>query len=167
MSESIEESETILFPDISLFEEQEEDDIETPPQISDWAKSKIGTFQSRLEAIKVRDTQRHRKYRNRKTLTRLLIALINEAFGFNGWSSSILDCCNVAEEYNEKDATYTIKQLATVQIRLQDGTIINAEGTGFHSGSKDKSVGYGLSKKMAVSDGLRNAIMRFADLVSV
>lgn len=166
MSETVEEPETVLFPDLSIFEELETEDIETKPQLSAWAKSKIGTFQSRLEAIKVRDSQRYRKYRNRKTLTRLLVALINDSFGFNGWSSSIIDCCSVAEEYDEQNATYTIKQKAKVQIMFQDGTVIDAEGTGITSGCREKSVGYSSSKKMAVSDGLRNAIMLFADLVS-
>lgn len=166
MSEVNEEPESILFPDLSIFEELEDDCIDTKPPISAWTKSKIGTFQARLEAIRVRDAQRYRKYRNRKTLTRLLIALINDSFGFNGWSSSILDCCSVAEEYDEAAATYLIEQRATVQIMFQDGTFVDAQGTGIASGCKEKSVGYSTSKKMAVSDGLRNAIMLFADLVS-
>ncbi|WPK25208.1 hypothetical protein PUMCH_002512 [Australozyma saopauloensis] len=164
---SEQETESILFPDISLFEESEDEgELDQQPQISAWAKSKIGTFQSRLEALKASNDHKQRRSRGRKILTRLLVSLVNEAFGFNGWSSSILDCCSVADDFNTEQETYSIEQRATVRITFQDGTFVDAEGKGYSLDCKQRAVGYSTSKKMAVTDGLRNAIMLFPDLLS-
>lgn len=152
MSDSPEES--ILFPNLSLFEEPKHEP-EPKPRPGAWARAKIGTFQSRLEAVKAR-------HRDPRTLTRLLVGLTNDAFGFNGWSSSIVDC-DLVDELSDH-GMYIVRQKAVVRITLMDGTYVEAAGTGI-SELLPRAVSYQVSKRMAVSNGLRNAIMLFAELV--
>ncbi|KAM9909779.1 hypothetical protein OXX69_005105 [Metschnikowia pulcherrima] len=82
-------TESVLFPDLALFEEPGEiDDIHEPHVLSPWAKTKIGTFQARLETVlKKRDMRGMGKYGMASVSSALLINMVNECFGFNGWSS--------------------------------------------------------------------------------
>lgn len=150
--------ESILFPDLSLFESEEEED-KIPHEISLWTKTKLGTFLARLETLKAFVERRNR---NAVILARVLIAMANETFGFDGWSSSVMGCCCVAEKFRE--GFYTIEQRATVRVTFRDGSQVDAEGMGVCD-SVEKAPAYGTSKKMAVCDGLRNAIMLLSTLL--
>lgn len=160
-------TDTILFPDLSIFEESDEEDEVITHHVSTWAKVKIGTIQSRLEVIKERQDRRNPRIRNKQILLRLLVSLTNEIFGFNGWSSKILDCLCLTEDFNQESKTYSIQHKVMLRITLQDGTSIEAEGTGISSDSQQRAIGFSRSKKAAVSEGLRNAIIKFPSLLEM
>lgn len=69
------------------------------------------------------------------------------------------------ETYDEEQKSYYMEQRATVRIKFRDGTFIDAEGKGISAGSSHKAVSFSNSKKMAVANGLHNAIMLFVDLL--
>lgn len=158
---------SVLFPDLSEFEGGEEpSEPEGPPPLSAWAKAKIGTFQSRLEtAISVRESKGQMKYGSSSVPTALLVNLVNESFGFNGWSSLVVSTLTVHENFDEEKSQYSMRQRAMVRITLRDGTYIDAEGVGDTMNLPHKHMCHGTTKKMAVTNGLRQAIFKFADLL--
>lgn len=157
-------TETILFPNLSIFEESEGEEELTHCHVSTWAKIKIGTLQSRLEIIKARQDRRH-SGRDKQLLPRLLVSLTNEVFGFNGWSSRVLDCFCVSDNFNQDAKTYSVEHRAIVSITFQDGTTVEGEGTGISSNCNQRAVCFSRSKKVAVTEGLRNAILKFPSLL--
>lgn len=152
---------TVLFPDLSFFEsdvvDQPEEKIEA---LSLWALAKIGTFQSRLEAIlRSRELRSGGRVYMNSISTSVILRLANEVFGFNGWSSEILECVSTYEDFDEANSEYSMKQNARVRITLLDGTSIAAEGIGESLNMPHKYMCLGNSKKMAITNGLRNAIL--------
>lgn len=160
-------TESVLFPDLALFEEPGEiDDIPEPHVLSPWAKTKIGTFQARLETVlKKRDMRGMGKYGMASVSSALLINMVNECFGFNGWLSQILFCQITAQDFDEENKTFSMTQVATMRVTLQDGTEVDATGQGEAKNLPLKNACLGTSRKMACTDGLRNAFLQFPDLL--
>lgn len=157
---------SVLFPDISLFESDTEDLISDQTPITPWALTKIGTFQYRLEDL----LQNREARRGKITLvshisTSMILQLANEVFGFNGWSSSILECNAVEQEFDIDKDVFSMKHEALIRVILQDGTVSNALGVGKCSNVPHKYMCLENSKKMAITDGLRNAILNFTSMI--
>lgn len=161
-------TESVLFPDLSLFEENENSDEDLEPEIlTPWAKIKIGTFQARLEKVlQKREMKGLGKYGISSVSSALLINMVNESFGFNGWSSQILQCRIDTQDFDEEKETFSMSQTADVRITLQDGTVVEAMGHGEARNLPLKHICFGTSRKMACTDGLRNAFLRFPDLLN-
>lgn len=160
-------STTVLFPDLSLFDESG-DEVETtePLQLSQWAMAKIGTFQSRLETtIRAREQRWQKKTFLTNISTAEILRLANEAFGFNGWSSQILSCAPELETFDQENSLYSMKQRAKVRVTLQDGVYIEAEGVGEVLNMLQKHICLSNCKKMAITNGLRNAILGFKEML--
>ncbi|OBA21417.1 dsRNA-binding domain-like protein, partial [Metschnikowia bicuspidata var. bicuspidata NRRL YB-4993] len=157
----------VLFPSLSLFEETS--DCESGPEphfLSPWAKTKIGTFQARLELVlRKRELRGVGKYGISSVSSALLINMVNESFGFNGWLSQILDCHIASQNFDDEKNEYSMVQTATVRIVLDDGTEVEAKGNGEVRGLPSKYQCLGTSRKMACTDGLRNAFLKFPDLL--
>lgn len=157
---------SVMFPDLSMFElDPESEEARRTEPLLDWALGKIGTFQYRLEEL-----MRNRELRRKKiTLighipTTVILQLANDVFGFNGWSLRIVDCAVVSEELNEEMDEYSMKQEATVEITLLDGTTSCAKGVGNCQKLPHKYMCMGNSKKMAITDGMRNAILNLTSI---
>lgn len=166
--ESDKVTESTLFPDLSLFETTGESEEEPEPEIlSPWAHIKIGTFQAHLEAVlRKREMKGLGKYGINSVSSALLINLVNECFGFNGWSSQILECRIDTQDFDEEKTAYSMTQTADIRVTLQDGTYVEAAGHGEARNLPLKHVCFGTSRKMACTDGLRNAFLRFPDLLA-
>lgn len=160
--------ESELFPDISQFEDCNEDESHSAPQpITPWAKVKIGTFRARLEATLLnRESKGINRYGTASILSSYLIGLVNESFGFNGWSSLIVECGVLAEEFDEEKQVFSMKQHALVRVTLQDGTVVDGQGFGESKNAPHKYQCLATSRKMAITNGLRKAILRFTDLLA-
>lgn len=159
---------TIFFPDLSIFDS---DVVEEEPEMnripSKWALAKIGTFQSRLEAfVRSKELRSGSRIYMSSIPTSAILNIANEVFGFNGWSSEILECDATEEDFNEEKSEYSMKQVSRVRVTLLDGTCIEAEGVGESIRMPHKYMCHGNSKKIAITNGLRNAILRMKLLVT-
>lgn len=153
----------------------------SPIVLSEWARLKIGTFQSRLEAVlQAREGKGYRAHGQGHVSSALLMRLVNESFGFNGWSSSVLEVETLSHEEDTEKRTdsdteqkahseteqrkYSAKTRALVKISLRDGTSIEAQGLG-ECVEPHKYLSLSNSLKKAVTNGLRNAILQLTDLL--
>lgn len=158
---------TVLFPDLSLFED--EDDVSDGDErviLTRWAMAKIGTFQCRLEdVLRAREQSGQKMFLLSSVSTAELLRIANEAFGFNGWSSQILTCDPEEENFDQEKSVYSMKQVATVRVILQDGVFIDAQGIGESSNMPQKHICLSNCKKMAITNGLRNALLGLKDML--
>ncbi|KAJ1652775.1 DNA repair protein rad52 [Dispira simplex] len=90
------------------------------------------------------------------------IAIANEVFGFNGWSSEIMDTavdfCDISP-----DNRYTIGLSCTIRVSLKDGTHHDDMGYGSAENAKTKAAAFEKAKKEAVTDGLKRALRMFGN----
>ncbi|SGZ53466.1 CIC11C00000002643 [Sungouiella intermedia] len=157
---------SVLFPDISVFEVESDEEEEVAETLSPWALSKIGTFQYRLEElIRYREQRRGKSVSMSQISTSVILRLANDVFGFNGWSSNLLECLTVEQDFDEENSEYSMTHRAHVLVKLQDGSISAATGVGISRRMPHKYLCLQYSKKMAVTNGLRNAILNFTNLI--
>lgn len=157
---------SMLFPDLSMFEVESEDEELATEALTPWALSKIGTFQYRLEElIRYRELKRGKSVFVSQIPTSVILRLANDVFGFNGWSSNLLECTTVEHDFDEENSEYSMKHHAQVQVKLQDGSISRAVGVGVSRKMPHKYMCLQYSKKMAVTNGLRNAILNFTGMM--
>ncbi|KAJ1969631.1 DNA repair protein rad52 [Dispira parvispora] len=90
------------------------------------------------------------------------IAIANEVFGFNGWSSEIIgttiDFCDIGP-----DNRYTVGLSCTIRVSLKDGTHHDDVGYGSAENAKTKAAAFEKAKKEAVTDGLKRALRMFGN----
>ena len=67
-----------------------------------------------------------------------IINLANEVFGFNGWSSSIVNLNTDFIDYSEETRRYSVGTSAVVRVTLRDGTYHEDVGYGILENSKSK-----------------------------
>ena len=67
-----------------------------------------------------------------------IINLANEVFGFNGWSSSIVNLTTDFVDYNEESRRYNVGATAIVRVTLRDGVFHEDLGYGMLENSKSK-----------------------------
>ena len=83
------------------------------------------------------------------------------SFGFDGWSSTVL---NMAKEYEEKNAStgrFSVGYTCMVRVTLKDGTFHDDVGFGSTVNEKDRGKGIENARKEAVSDGVKRALRYF------
>jgi DNA repair and recombination protein RAD52 len=89
------------------------------------------------------------------------IAIANETFGFNGWSSSIVE---VKEDYidqKDSDGRFNVGISVIMRITLKDGTFHEDIGYGDSENQKQKGAAIENAKKKAVSDALKRSLRNF------
>lgn len=94
-----------------------------------------------------------------------IIALANEVFGFNGWSSSIQ---NIQVDFvDEHPSTFKISLGLSVIVRvtLRDGTYHEDIGYGNIENCKSKAMAFEKAKKEGTTDGLKRALRNFGNLL--
>ena len=69
-----------------------------------------------------------------------IINLANEVFGFNGWSSSLVNITTDFIDYSEESKRYTIGVTAIVRVTLRDGAYHEDVGYGMLENSKSKGM---------------------------
>jgi len=90
-----------------------------------------------------------------------VIELANQIFGFNGWSSSVVDITpDYIEESNK--GRFTVGVTAVVKVMLKDGTFHEDVGFGMSEHPK-KGSAIENAKKEAVSDARKRALRLFGN----
>lgn len=67
-----------------------------------------------------------------------IINLANEVFGFNGWSSSVVNLTTDFIDFSEESKRYTVGVTAIVKVTLRDGVFHEDVGYGMLENSKSK-----------------------------
>jgi DNA repair and recombination protein RAD52 len=91
-----------------------------------------------------------------------IINLANDIFGFNGWSSSVVNLNVDFIDFNEESKRYTIGVTAIVRVTLRDG--VHHEDVGFGMLENSKSKGTALDKvsiHLAVAHILNSSLCLF------
>ncbi|KAF5368812.1 hypothetical protein D9758_003019 [Tetrapyrgos nigripes] len=94
-----------------------------------------------------------------------IINLANEVFGFNGWSSNLVNMTTDFCDFNEETRRYNVGVTAIVRVTLRDGVFHEDVGYGMLENSKSKGQALDKCKKEAVTDGLKRALRSFGNLL--
>ncbi|KAL5482331.1 CDC36 [Sanghuangporus weigelae] len=94
-----------------------------------------------------------------------IINLANEVFGFNGWSSSIVNLNTDFIDYNEETKKFNVGVSAVIRVSLRDGVYHEDVGYGMLEGSRSKGAALDKCKKEAVTDGIKRALRNFGNLL--
>lgn len=68
-----------------------------------------------------------------------IINLANEVFGFNGWSSSVVNITTDFIDYNEESHRFNVGVTAIVRVTLKDGAFHEDVGYGMLENSRSKA----------------------------
>ncbi|KAF2266716.1 hypothetical protein CC78DRAFT_566769 [Lojkania enalia] len=93
------------------------------------------------------------------------IALANEVFGFNGWSSSLGHIEIDYVDENPQNGRISLGLSINVKITLKDGTYHEDIGYGTADNIKGKGPAFQKAKKEAATDGLKRALRTFGNLL--
>ncbi|KIK93416.1 hypothetical protein PAXRUDRAFT_829009 [Paxillus rubicundulus Ve08.2h10] len=94
-----------------------------------------------------------------------IINLANEVFGFNGWSSNVVNLTTDFVEYSEESRRYNVGVTAILRVTLRDGTHHEDVGYGMLENSKSKAAALDKCKKEAVTDALKRTLRNFGNLL--
>ncbi|KAF9528629.1 recombination protein Rad52 [Crepidotus variabilis] len=94
-----------------------------------------------------------------------VINLANEVFGFNGWSSSIVNLTTDFLDCNEETRRFTVGVTAIIRVTLRDGVFHEDVGYGMLENGKGKGAALDKCKKEAVTDGLKRALRNFGNVL--
>ena len=93
------------------------------------------------------------------------IQLANEVFGFNGWSSQIMD---IQVDFVDENATTLKVSLGLsviMRVTLRDGTFHEDIGYGHIENCKGKAAAFEKAKKEGTTDGLKRALKNFGNVL--
>ena len=82
-------------------------------------------------------------------------------FGFDGWSSRLLQMTKEFEDKNPQTNRFTVGYSCTVRVTLKDGTFHEDVGFGSVVNEKDRGKGIENARKEAVSDAMKRALRHF------
>ncbi|GBC03927.1 hypothetical protein RclHR1_00540037 [Rhizophagus clarus] len=91
--------------------------------------------------------------------------LANDVFGFNGWSSSIVDITVDFIDCNHDTGKFSIGVAVTCRVTLKDGTYHEDIGYGSCDNLKSKAGALEKAKKEAATDALKRALRMFGNLM--
>lgn len=94
-----------------------------------------------------------------------IINLANEVFGFNGWSSSIVNMTVDFIDLNEQTQRWSVGCSAVVRVTLRDGVYHEDVGYGVLENSRSKGAALDKCKKEAVTDAVKRALRNFGNLL--
>ncbi|KAI6168404.1 hypothetical protein EDD17DRAFT_1527392 [Pisolithus thermaeus] len=94
-----------------------------------------------------------------------IINLANEVFGFNGWSSSVVNITTDFIDYNEESHRFNVGVTAIIRVTLKDGVFHEDVGYGMLENSKSKAAALDKCKKEAVTDALKRTLRNFGNLL--
>ncbi|KAF5389611.1 hypothetical protein D9757_004219 [Collybiopsis confluens] len=94
-----------------------------------------------------------------------IINLANEVFGFNGWSSNLVNLTTDFIDYNEETRRYSVGVTVVMRVTLRDGVFHEDVGYGVLENSKSKGPALDKCKKEAVTDALKRCLRNFGNLL--
>ncbi|KAH6593899.1 hypothetical protein BASA61_004118 [Batrachochytrium salamandrivorans] len=89
------------------------------------------------------------------------INLANDIFGFDGWSSSVID--QTVDFLDNENGKYSLGVSAIVRVTLKDGTFHEDVGYGSIENSRSKIAAFEKAKKEAITDSLKRALRSFGN----
>ncbi|KAL1746044.1 DNA repair protein Rad52/59/22 [Schizophyllum fasciatum] len=92
-----------------------------------------------------------------------IINLANEVFGFNGWSTNVVDL--TTDYIDEKNGRYSVGVTSIVRVTLRDGAYHEDIGYGQGDNQPNKGQALDKAKKEAVTDGMKRALRHFGNVV--
>lgn len=93
------------------------------------------------------------------------IALANEVFGFNGWSSSIQNIQVDFVDEHPQTLKITLGLSVVVRVTLRDGTYHEDIGYGKMENCKSKAAAFEKAKKEGTTDALKRALRSFGNVL--
>lgn len=142
---------------------------EPQQRISEYTAQEIATLQSRLEKQLGPEYLSSRPGAGNQKVHYItaekIIALANEVFGFNGWSSSIQ---NIQVDFvDEHPQTLRVSMGLSVIVRvtLRDGTYHEDLGYGNIENCKGKAAAFEKAKKEGTTDALKRALRHFGNVL--
>jgi DNA repair and recombination protein RAD52 len=142
---------------------------EVKPRISEYTAQEIATIQSRLERQLGPEYISTRPGPSGQKLYYITgekcIQLANEVFGFNGWSSSIVNIQVDTVEENPTTRNISLGLSVIVRVTLRDGTYHEDIGYGDVSNYKGKAAAFNKAKKEATTDALKRALRNFGNVL--
>lgn len=142
---------------------------ETKPRISEFTAIEIATLQSRLEKqlgpeyLSARSGPSGQKVHY--IAAEKCIALANEVFGFNGWSSSIQNIQVDFVDENPQTLKISLGLSVIVRVTLRDGTFHEDIGYGHIENCKGKAAAFEKAKKEGTTDALKRALRSFGNVL--
>ncbi|RYP17051.1 hypothetical protein DL765_004750 [Monosporascus sp. GIB2] len=142
---------------------------EAKPRISEFTASEIATLQSRLEKqlgpeyLSARSGPSGQKVHY--IAAEKCIALANEVFGFNGWSSSIQNIQVDFVDENPNSLKISLGLSVIVRVTLRDGTYHEDIGYGHIENCKGKAAAFEKAKKEGTTDALKRALRNFGNVL--
>ncbi|CZT09251.1 related to Double Strand Break repair protein mus-11 [Rhynchosporium graminicola] len=139
------------------------------PQVSSYTAQEIATLQSRLEKqlgpeyISSRSGPSNQKVHY--LAAEKSIQLANEVFGFNGWSSQIMDVQVDFVDENPTTLKVSLGLSVIVRVTLRDGTFHEDIGYGHMENAKGKAAAFEKAKKEGTTDGLKRALKNFGNVL--
>ncbi|KAI1816260.1 hypothetical protein GGS20DRAFT_575578 [Poronia punctata] len=142
---------------------------EVKPRISEFTAAEIATLQSRLEKqlgpeyLSARSGPSGQKVHY--IAAEKCIALANEVFGFNGWSSSIQNIQVDFVDENPQTLKISLGLSVIVRVTLRDGTFHEDIGYGHIENCKGKAAAFEKAKKEGTTDALKRALRNFGNVL--
>ncbi|TVY90569.1 DNA repair and recombination protein rhm52, partial [Lachnellula willkommii] len=142
---------------------------EVKPRISEYTAQEIATLQSRLEKQLGPEYISSRAGPGGQKVYYLAaekcIQLANEVFGFNGWSSQIMDVQVDFVDENPQTMKVSLGLSVIVRVTLRDGTFHEDVGYGHMENAKGKAAAFEKAKKEGTTDGLKRALRNFGNVL--
>lgn len=138
-------------------------------RVSEYTAQEIATLQSRLERqlgpeyISARAGPSGQKVHY--IAAEKCIALANEVFGFNGWSSSIQNIQVDFVDEHPQTMRISLGLSVIVRVTLRDGTYHEDIGYGHIENCKGKAAAFEKAKKEGTTDALKRALRNFGNVL--
>ncbi|ORY68875.1 uncharacterized protein BCR38DRAFT_482345 [Pseudomassariella vexata] len=142
---------------------------DTKARISEFTASEIATLQSRLEKqlgpeyLSARSGPSGQKVHY--IPAEKCIALANEVFGFNGWSSSVQNIQVDFVDENTQTGKISLGLSVIMRITLRDGTFHEDIGYGHIENCKGKAAAFEKAKKEGTTDALKRSLRNFGNVL--
>ncbi|KAI8633583.1 hypothetical protein F5Y19DRAFT_461940 [Xylariaceae sp. FL1651] len=142
---------------------------EVKPRISQFTATEIATLQARLEKqlgpeyLSARSGPSGQKVHY--IAAEKCIALANEVFGFNGWSSSIQNIQVDFVDENPQTLKISLGLSVIVRVTLRDGTFHEDIGYGHIENCKGKAAAFEKAKKEGTTDALKRTLRNFGNVL--
>ncbi|KAF7896302.1 hypothetical protein EAF00_006316 [Botryotinia globosa] len=142
---------------------------EVKPRISEYTAQEIATLQSRLEKQLGPEYISSRAgpsgHKVHYITAEKCIQLANEVFGFNGWSSQIIETQVDFVDENATTLKVSLGLSVIVRVTLKDGTFHEDVGYGHIENCKGKAAAFEKAKKEGTTDGLKRALRNFGNVL--
>ncbi|TGJ82881.1 hypothetical protein E0Z10_g5877 [Xylaria hypoxylon] len=142
---------------------------EAKPRVSEFTAIQIATLQARLEKQLGPEYLSSRSGPSGQKVHYIAaekcIALANEVFGFNGWSSSIQNIQVDFVDENPQTLKISLGLSVIVRVTLRDGTFHEDIGYGHMENCKGKAAAFEKAKKEGTTDALKRALRNFGNVL--